>query len=107
MSRRTFSLAFRAVSAVNCRVIRQAFAAAVAIAATCLPVAAQTRSSGDDVVTITADDLDDTGALDVGSALALSRPDLFRGVDSAALMRGLPVLTLLDGRRFPVSTDLG
>ncbi len=52
-------------------------------------------------------DLEETGAVEIGSALSLARPDLFSRVDSTALIRGLPVLTLLDGRRFPISTELG
>ena len=43
----------------------------------------------------------------VGPALTLARPDLFSGVDSASLIHGLPVLTLLDGRRFASTTELG
>lgn len=56
---------------------------------------------------ITADELDDSGASDIDSALALARPDLFSTVDGSVLIHGLPVLTLLDGRRFPISTELG
>lgn len=53
------------------------------------------------------EDLEETGATDVGPALTLLRPDLFSSVDGATLIHGLPVLTLLDGRRFPVSSELG
>jgi len=57
--------------------------------------------------TITLESLQHTGALDAGSALALYRPDLFSTIDSTLLIHGLPALTLLDGRRFPISSDLG
>lgn len=50
--------------------------------------------------TITAEELRETGALDAAAALTLRRPDLFRNVDGSVLIHGLPVLTLLDGRRF-------
>lgn len=56
--------------------------------------------------TITREDLEKTGEVETGPALTLERPDLFSSVDSTALIHGLPVLTLLDGRRFPAS-DLG
>jgi hypothetical protein len=45
--------------------------------------------------------------LDAPSTLALYRPDVFSTVDSSALIHDLPVFALLDGRRLPVSTDLG
>ena len=57
--------------------------------------------------TITRGDLDRTGAIETGPALSLARPDLFSGVDSTTLIYGLPVLTVLDGRRFPISSELG
>lgn len=57
--------------------------------------------------TITGEELEETGELDTGRALTLQRPDLFSSVDGATLIHGLPVLTLLDGRRFPISTELG
>ncbi|MBA2432646.1 MAG: hypothetical protein H0V56_11130 [Chthoniobacterales bacterium] len=37
------------------------------------------------------------------TALALQQSDIYRSVDSAALVRGLPMLALLDGRPFPLS----
>jgi outer membrane receptor protein involved in Fe transport len=48
-----------------------------------------------------------TGEVDTASALALYRPDVFSAVDGSVLIHGLPVLTLLDGRRFPISSELG
>jgi hypothetical protein len=66
----------------------------------CLPLAAQDE-------TITREDLEQTGALDAASALALYQPNIFSTVDGSILIHGLPVLTLLDGRRFPISGELG
>jgi len=72
-----------------------------------LPLTAQTSLPRGDVQTITREELEETGEVETGAALTLHRGDIFRGVDSAALIHGLPVLTLLDGRRFPLSTQLG
>jgi hypothetical protein len=47
------------------------------------------------------------GAMDTGSALTFSQTDIFSTVDSSVLIHDLPLLTLLDGRRFPVSSALG
>ena len=66
----------------------------------CLPLAAQDEM-------ITREDLQETGALDAASALALYQPNIFSTVDGSILIHGLPVLTLLDGRRFPLSSDSG
>ena len=52
---------------------------------------------------ISVEDLRKTGEVDVGSALTLDRPDSFNTVDSVLLLRSLPVTTMLDGRRFPIS----
>src|SRR5215218_96746 len=61
----------------------------------------------DNVETITAEQLRLTGALHLGPALSLSRPDLFSATDSAMLVHGLPISTLLDGRPFPLSRASG
>jgi len=45
--------------------------------------------------------------LDAGSAFALYRPEIFSTVDGSVLLHSLPVLTLLNGQRLPVSTELG
>src|SRR4051794_30133210 len=55
---------------------------------------------------VNADELAQTGAFDVGPALVLNRPDVFSEVDGSVLIHNLPVLTLLDGRRFPISGEL-
>lgn len=47
------------------------------------------------------------GQTDTAAALTLARPDLFSSVDGSLLLHGLPVLTLLDGRRFPISGNSG
>src|SRR5204863_3167709 len=49
------------------------------------------------------EELRKTGDVDVGPALALNRPDAFNAVDSVLLLHSLPVTTMLDGRRFPIS----
>ncbi len=57
--------------------------------------------------TLAADELSLTSATEAASALALSRPDLFGTIDGSLLLHGLPALTLLDGRRFPINQELG
>lgn len=56
--------------------------------------------------TITSDELAQNGEIDAGAALVLNRPDVFSEVDGSVLIHTLPVLTLLDGRRFPISGEL-
>src|SRR3954453_10168592 len=56
--------------------------------------------------TITTDELANTGEFDAGPALVLNRPDVFSEVDGSVLIHNLPVLTLLDCRRFPISGEL-
>ena len=72
------------------------------LAACCLPAHAQDSSGR-----ITRGELEGFGASTSSVALTLARPDLFAGVDSALLLHGLPTTTLLDGRRFPLNTELG
>ena len=67
----------------------------------CRPLFAQTPAD-----VITADQLRLTGEVSTAPALALYRPDILSTVDGALLIHSLPVLTLLDGRRFPLSGDL-
>ena len=43
--------------------------------------------------------------LDAGSPFALYRPEIFSTVDGSVLLQSLPVMTLLNGQRLPVSTD--
>ncbi len=86
----------------QCRVIRRTFVlAAAGLIGFCVSAVAQT-----DRETIARAQLEKTGAVNVGPALSLARPDLFHGVDSTSLVRGLPVMTLVDGRPFATSTEL-
>jgi outer membrane receptor protein involved in Fe transport len=72
-------------------------------------VAAQETASlnRNDADVITREELEDTGAVETSSALTLARSDLFSGVDGGVLLHGLPVLTLIDGRPFATSPQLG
>lgn len=81
--------------------IKRALLAVSGVLSLCLPVNAQVDE------TFTPEQLRITGEENTAPALALYRPDLFSTVDSSVLLHGLPVLTLLDGRRFPVSSALG
>ena len=56
---------------------------------------------------ISRDDLGITGEVDIAPALARYRPDLFTTLDGSLLLHGLPILTLLDGRRFPIAGNSG
>ncbi len=67
----------------------------------CFPLLAQSDE------TFTREQLQQTGEIDAGPALALYRPDIFNSVDGSVLIHGLPVLALLDGRRILVSSELG
>ncbi len=80
--------------------MKRAFPAVIGFLSLCLPLAAQDE-------TITTDELSATGEVDVAPALTLYRPDIFSTVDGLVLIHDLPVLTLLDGRRFPISSSLG
>jgi len=62
---------------------------------------------GQDLATITQTELRDTGELDLGSALARDRSDLFTNLEGNPSIHGLPALVLLDGRRLPDLHDLG
>jgi outer membrane receptor protein involved in Fe transport len=97
------------VSAVNSLMIQRALLAVVGLLTLCLPLAAQqtNRLEQTEDETITLDQLRRTGAVDTSSALTLYQPDIFSTVDGSVLIHGLPALTLLDGRRFPISGALG
>ncbi len=81
--------------------VKRALSVVVGLVALCSPVAAQ------DVDSYSANQLRITGETDAGPALSLYRPDIFSSIDGTTLIHGLPVLTLLDGRRFPISSELG
>ena len=88
--------------AVNCRMFKRVLAVVLGLLSLSLPLAAQLAGDG----IITAEELRETGAVDVVSALTLSRPDVFSTKDGSILIHGLPALTLLDGRRFPISNAM-
>lgn len=81
--------------------IKRALPVLFGLLALCAPLLAQEDRL------ISRDELRLTGEPDVAPALALFRPDLFRSVDGRLLLHDLPVLTLLDGRRFPISGNSG
>jgi outer membrane receptor protein involved in Fe transport len=83
--------------------IKRALPVVLGLFSLCLPLVAQET----DEEIITREQLQVAGTPDAGSALALYRPDLFSTVDGSILIHGLPALTLLDGRRFPISSELG
>lgn len=84
-------------------------AAVVAALVACVPLAMQGSEAAKNAESdlIVREDLEQTGEINASPALALHRSDLFHNVDGNVLIHGLPVLTLLDGRRFPISSDLG
>jgi outer membrane receptor protein involved in Fe transport len=88
-------------------VIKRAWPAVLGLLALSLPVAAQQPPAVEKKEVIVREELEATGAVETGPALTLARADLFSSVDSTALIHSLPALTLLDGRRFPLSTELG
>ena len=75
----------------------------------CLPVAAQRANQTEraETETITPKELRISGEMETGSALPSSRRDIFSAVNGSDLIHGLPVLALLDGRRFPRASELG
>ena len=82
--------------------IKRALPAVLGFLSLCLPLAAQQTEDE----TITLEQLRSTVALDTAAALTLYQPGIFSTVDSSILIHGLPVPTLLDGRRLPVSSAL-
>ena len=92
-------------SAVKCVMLKRVLPAVIVLLGLSLPLVA--RPAADEAELITSEDLRISGETEVAPALSLSRPDLFKTVDSAVLLHGLPALTLLDGRRFPISSALG
>ena len=56
---------------------------------------------------LAAQQADRTDEFDAAASLALYRPEIFSTVDSLVLIQSLPVLTLLDGQRLPVSSEMG
>jgi outer membrane receptor protein involved in Fe transport len=87
---------------VNCLMIKRVLTVVLGLLSLSLPLAAQ--AADDEVIWL--EQLRDTGALDVASALTLSRPDVFSTNDGSIFIHGLSALTLLDGRRFPISNAM-
>lgn len=89
--------------------IKRALFAVIVLLGLSLPLTAQRngRAEFDEGEAITPEQLRITGEVDAGPALALYRSDIFESVDGAVLIHSLPALTLLDGRRFPISNELG
>ena len=85
--------------------LKRVLPAVIVLLGLSLPLVAQ--PAADDATLITSEDLRISGETEVGPALTLYRRDLFSTVDGAVLLNGLPALTLLDGRRFPISSALG
>ena len=88
--------------------LKRALLPAVILLSLCLPLGAESNPL--EVIyeeTVSTDDLSLTGEVETGRALTRSRPDLFSARDGALLLHGLPTLTLLDGRRFLGSSELG
>ncbi len=87
--------------------IRRGIFTILGLVSVCIPLHGQQAVPDvSDSVTISTNELRHVGASDTESALSLYRPDLFSAIDGATLIHGLPVLTLLDGRRFPISGPL-
>ena len=98
------SLAFGLVLLCNFfSMIKRAASAVLGLLAVSLSAFAQ-QSYFD---TVPVEELRKAAALDAAAALTLDRPDVFSTVDGALLLHSLPVATLLDGRRFPLSGDTG
>jgi hypothetical protein len=79
------------ISAVNSLVIKRALPPLLGFLSFCLPLSAQQP--------------DQNAAANTGSML--SQPNVFSTVDGPALIHSLPMLTLLEGQPFPVSSSLG
>ena len=67
-----------------------------------LSVCSSLLAQASDFETLPPDLLRLGGQTETASALALNRPDLFSVAGGSLLLRGLPVTTFLDGRRYPI-----
>jgi len=83
--------------------LKRAFSAVFALASLCLPFTMQAAEFEE----IASEDLWISGRTEVAAALSFYRPDLLSAADGALLLHGSPALTLLQGRRFPLSSELG
>ncbi len=89
----TFFAGAHSFSVVNSLVIKRAVLVGLAFLALCIPLPAQQTNRTDE--------------FDAAASLALYRPEIFTTVDSSVLIHDLPVLTLLNEQRLPVSSALG
>ena len=89
--------------------IKRALPVAIGVMSFCLGALAQggLTSGLEADETLSPEQLRITGEVDTPAALSAFRPDVFSTVDGSILIHELPVLTLLDGRRFPISNELG
>ena len=88
--------------------LRRAVPAVLGFLGLCLPLTAQqNRPDQNEDETITVEQLQSTGSVEIASALALYQPDSFSRSGNSVLIYGFPTLTLLDGRRFSISGPLG
>jgi hypothetical protein len=93
---------------VNSPVIKGTLLFGLGFLSFCFPAAAQ-QSSGskqtEDKVMLEESRRPDV--LDAASTLTLDRPEILNTVDSLVLIQNLGLLTLLEGGRLPVSSELG
>ena len=93
---------------VNSPVIKGTLLFGLGFLSFCFPAAAQ-QSSGskqtEDKVILEESRRPDV--LDAASTLTLDRPEILNTVDSLVLIQNLGLLTLLEGGRLPVSSELG
>jgi outer membrane receptor protein involved in Fe transport len=87
---------------VNYPMIKCAIPAVLGFVAVCSSLMAQ----GSDFATVIPTPFQLSGEVNIAPALALNRPDLFSSSNGSLLLHGLPVTTLLDGRRYPISGNL-
>ena len=88
--------------------IQRAVAAVLGLLGLCLPLGAQEAKLRQlNEGSITLDQLQGTGEVDLAPSLALYQPDSFSRSGNSVLIYGFPALTLLDGRRFSISGAMG
>jgi hypothetical protein len=93
---------------VNSPVIKGTLLFGLGFLSFCFPATAQ-QSSGSEQTKdeIMLEQSHRADALDTASTLALDRPEIFSTIDSLVLIQNLGLLTLLEGERLPVSSELG
>ena len=83
--------------------LKRACFAVFAVTSLCLALPLQAAEFEE----IASEDLWISGQTEVAAALSFYRPDLISAADGALFLHGSPAVTLLEGRRFPISGDLG